>query len=199
MDMNAGTILRSKTVAVVSAGMLGAGLLGGVAFAAIPAAVDTVAATVPGTSAATATDERAKAKLKAVLDALVAKGVITQPQEDTIIAALGTAAQGDHPRLRDFVGDVFKESVDYIGLPAEAVKQQVQAGKSLGQIADQRPGKSRDGLVADLDAKAEARIKAAVDAGKITADQAAQLRTHVDAAIVKIVDHAGPPKPTAAG
>ena len=94
---------------------------------------------------------------------------------------------------------MLKESVDYIGLPAEAVKQQVQAGKSLGQIADQRPGKSRDGLVADLDAKADARIKAAVDAGKITADQAEQLRTQVHTAIVKIVDHAGPPKPTAAG
>ena len=199
MDMNVGAILRSKTVAVVSAGVLGAGLLGGAAFAAIPTAVDTVAATVPGTSAATATDERAKAKLKAVLDALVAKGVITQAQEDAIVAALGTAAQGDHPRLREFVGDVLTESVDYIGLPAEAVKQQVQAGKSLGQIADQRPGKSRDGLVADLDAKADARIKAAVDAGKITADQAEQLRTQVHTAIVKIVDHAGPPKPTAAG
>ena len=197
--MNAGAILRSKTVAIVSAGVLGVGLLGGVAFAAIPTPADVVAATVPATSAPTATDERAKAKLKAALDALVTKGVITQAQEDAIIAALGTATQGDHPRLREFVGDVLKESVDYIGLPAEAVKQQVQAGKSLGQIADQRPGKSRDGLVADLDAKADARIKAAVDAGKITADQAAQLRTQVDAAIVKIVDHVGAPKPTATG
>ena len=197
--MNAGAILRSKTVAIASAGVLGAGLLGGVAFAAIPTPADAVAATVPGTSVPTATDERAKAKLKAALDALVTKGVITQAQEDAIIAALGRAAQGDHPRLREFVGDVLKESLDYIGLPAEAVKQQVQAGKSLGQIADQRPGKSRDGLVADLDAKADARIKAAVDAGKITADQAAQLRTLVDAAIVKIVDHVGAPKPTATG
>ena len=185
--MNAGAILRSKTVAIASAGVLGAGLLGGVAFAAIPTPADAVAATVPGTSVPTATDERAKAKLKAALDALVTKGVITQAQEDAIIAALGRAAQGDHPRLREFVGDVLKESLDYIGLPAEAVKQQVQAGKS------------RDGLVADLDAKADARIKAAVDAGKITADQAAQLRTQVDAAIVKIVDHVGAPKPTATG
>src|SRR5207244_6498501 len=130
------------------------------------------------------------------LDALVAKNVITQAQEDAIIAAL-TAARDVHPRLREFVGDVFKESVDYIGLPAEAVKAQLQAGKSLGQIADQRPGESRDGLVADLEAKADARIKAAVDAGKLTADQAAQLKTKVDAAIVKIVDHTGTPKPKA--
>ena len=49
----------------------------------------------------------------------------------------------------------------------------------------------------DLEAKADARIKAAVDAGKLTADQAAQLKTKVDAAIVKIVDHTGAPKPKA--
>lgn len=197
--MNAASILRSKTVAMVSACAVGAGLLGGVAFAAAPVAPDGVAMTAPRPGAeAMAADDRAKAKLKAALDALVAKNVITQAQEDAIIAAL-TAAQADrdHPKLRELVGDVLKESVDYIGLPAQAVKEQVQAGKSLGQIADQRPGKSRDGLVADLEAKADARIKAAVDAGKITADQAAQLRTKVDAAIVKIVDHQGSPKPAA--
>jgi len=34
--MNAASILRSKTVAAVTAGVLGAGLLGGIAFAAVP-------------------------------------------------------------------------------------------------------------------------------------------------------------------
>jgi len=105
-----------------------------------------------------------------------------------------TAATRTARRLREFVGNVFKESIDYIGLPAEAVKAQLQAGKSLGQIAGQQPGKSRDGLVADLHGKAEARIKAAVDAGKLTPDQAQQLRTKVDEAIVKIVDHEGAPR-----
>ena len=197
--MNAASILRSKTVAIVSTCVLGAGLVGGVALAAAPIPSDSTAMTAPSTNPVdAANDDKAKAKLKAVLDALVAKGVITQAQEDAIIAALTAAHQDrDGTRLRAFVGDVFKESVTYIGLPAEAVKAQLQAGKSLGQIADQRPGLSRDGLVADLEAKADARIKAAVDAGKITADQAAQLRTKVDAAIVKIVDHTGAPKTAA--
>ena len=197
--MNAASILRSKTVAIVSASVLGAGLVGGVAFAATPIPSDSTAMTAPSTDQNDAmNDDKAKAKLKAALDALVAKNVITQAQEDAIIDALTAAhTDKDRPQLREFVGDVFKESVDYIGLPAEAVKAQLQAGKSLGQIADQRPGKSRDGLVADLEAKADARIKAAVDAGKLTADQAAQLRTKVDAAIVKIVDHTGAPKPKA--
>lgn len=194
--MNAASILRSKTVAVVSAGFLGAGLLGGVAFAAVPTSTATVAMNALDTTTASATDEKARAKLKALLDALVAKNVITQAQEDAIITAL-TAGQTDHPKIRAFVGDVLRESVHYIGLPAEAVKNQVKAGKSLGEIADQRPGKSRDGLIKDLDDAAAARIQAAVTAGRLTQAQADQLTPKVDDAIVKIVDHMGAPKPTA--
>ena len=194
--MNAASILRSRSVAIVSTGILGAGLLGGVALAAIPTPTDGFALSAPTTGPdLAAADDKAKAKLKAALDALVAKNVITQAQEDAIIAAVAAHTDQDHPKLHALVGDVLKESVDYIGLPAQAVKEQVRAGKSLGQIADQRPGKSRDGLVADLEAKADARIQAAVDAGKITAEAAAQLKTKVDAAIVKIVDHTRAPKP----
>jgi hypothetical protein len=202
MDMNVATILRSKTAAIVSAGFLGAGLLGGAAFAAVPVTTDTIAMTAPDT-ATNLTDEKARAKLKAVLDALVAKNVITQAQEDAIIAAL-TADHRDHPRLREFLGDVAKESVSYLGLPAEQVKQQLHAGKSLGEIANGTPGKSREGLLNDLDAKAADRIKAAVAAGKLTQAQADELTPKVDAAIVKVVDHKGAPTPvqgngTAAG
>jgi hypothetical protein len=199
MDMNAASILRSKTVAIVSAGFLGAGLLGGVAFAAVPTPTDTVATTapVPGTKL-TAADDKAKAKLKVVLDALVAKNVITQAQEDAIVDAITNAAKGgDHPKLREFVGDVVKESVDYLGVPAKDVMTQLRAGKSLGEIADSTSGKSRDALIADLDAKAKDRIEAAVAAGTITQAQADELLPKVDAGIVKIVDHTGSPKPTA--
>lgn len=194
--MNAASILRSRSVAIVSTGILGAGLLGGVALAAIPTPTDGFALSAPTTGPdLAAADDKAKAKLKAALDALVAKNVITQAQEDAIIAAVAAHTDQDHPKLHELVGDVLKESVDYIGLPAQAVKEQVMDGKSLGQVADQRPGKSRDGLVADLESKADARIQAAVDAGKITADQAAQLKTKVRTAIVRIVDHVRAPKP----
>ncbi|HEV2250590.1 MAG TPA: hypothetical protein VGT60_08790, partial [Candidatus Limnocylindria bacterium] len=77
------------------------------------------------------------------------------------------------------------------------VKQQLRAGKSLGQIADGTPGKSRDGLIADLDAKAKDRVDAAVAAGTITQAQADQLLPKVDGGIVKIVDRTRSPKPAA--
>ena len=192
--MHAASIVRSKVVAVASAGFLGAGLLGGVAFAAAPTTTDAVAMTVSDTRTTVADAEKRAGKLKAALDALVAKGVITRAQEDAIVAAL-TADHKDHPKLKEFIGDVVRESVDYIGLPAEAVKQQLHAGKSLGQIASQQPGKSREGLIKVLDDAAGKRIDAAVDAGKLTKEQAAALRTKVDDAIVKIVDHTGTPKP----
>ena len=196
--MNAGSLLRSKAVAVATAGFLGAGLLGGVAFAAVPATTASIEMAAPVTQTGVADAEKGRAKLKAALDALVAKNVISQGQEDAIIAAL-TADHKDHPKLKEFVGDVVKGSVDYIGLPAEAVKGQLHAGKSLGQIAGEQPGKSREGLIAVLDVAAGKRIDAAVDAGKLTKEQADALRTKVHEAIVKIVDHKGSPKPDAAG
>jgi hypothetical protein len=197
MDMNAASMLRSKTAAIISAGVLGAGLLGGVAFAAVPTTADTVAMTASGTTAANATDEKARAKLKAVLDALVAKNVITQAQEDAIIAALGSASSREHPKLRELIGEVAKESVSYLGLPADQVKQQLRSGKSLGEIAAGTAGKSRTGLLNDLDAKAAQRIQAAVAAGTLTQAQADELAPKVNEAIVKIVDRNGSPTPPA--
>jgi len=197
--MNAASLLRSKAVAVASAGFLGAGLLGGVAFAAVPATTASIEMTAPVNQTGVADAEKGRAKLKAALDALVAKNVISQAQEDAIIAALTADHKDGHPKLKEFVGDVVKESVDYIGLPAEAVKGQLHAGKSLGQIAGEQPGKSRDGLIAVLDTAAGKRIDAAVDAGTLTKEQADALRTKVHEAIVKIVDHTGSPKPDAAG
>ena len=196
--MNAASILRSKTVAIVSTCVLGAGLVGGVAFAATPTPSDTTSMTAPSTDPTDAmNDDKAKAKLKAVLDALVAKNVITQAQEDAIIAALTAAHDKDHPRLREFVGDVLKESVDYVGLPAETVRKDLMSGQSLGEIANATPGKSRDGLVDTLDTKAADRIKDAVTSGKLTQAQADALLPKVKDAIVKIVDHKGSPKPNA--
>jgi hypothetical protein len=92
---------------------------------------------------------------------------------------------------------VAKESVSYLGVPADQVKQQLRAGKRLGDIANTTAGRSRDGLLADLDAKAKDRIQAAVDAGTITQAQADQLTPKVIDGIVKVVDHTRSPKPTA--
>ncbi len=141
--------------------------------------------------------EKGHDRLADVLNMLVQKGVITAQQKDAILDALKHAHGGrDHDRdnRRRFLGNVLEESVQYLGVPADQVKDQLAAGKSLGEIANQTTGKSRDGLVNYLDDAAAKRIKEAVDDKKITPDQAEKIRTSVDAMIVKIVDHEGTPK-----
>lgn len=197
--MNAASIIRSKVVAVASVGFLGAGLLGGVAFAATPSTGDIATSVVPDARTALAHEDKNAGKLKAALDALVAKGIITQAQEDAIGAALKGEhrERGDHPKLREFVGDVVKGSVDYLGIPADQVNQQRMAGKSLGEIANATPTKSRTGLLNAVDLAAANRIQAAVTAGKLTQAQADQLTPKVNDAILKIVDHKRAPKSAA--
>jgi polyhydroxyalkanoate synthesis regulator phasin len=194
MDMNAASILRSRAIAIASAGIVGAGLLGGVALASTPSTTDAVSMTVSDTRSMVASADKTNAKLKAVLADLVTKGTITQAQADAILAAYGSEHR-DGGRTKEFIGDVFKQSADYLGLTAEQVKQQLRAGNSLGEIANQTPTKSRDGLLNALDLAAANRIQAAVAAGKITQAQADALTPKVDAAIVKIVDHKHAPKP----
>lgn len=185
-----------------AAGAIGASVLGfGLMATALPGGDALAATSGAPTSQIVANShperERPLAKLEAVLSALVEKGVITQAQKEAILEALRTA----HERrdrgfdARRFVGNVLQASAQYIDLPVEAIKGQLGAGKSLGEIADQRPGKSRDGLVAFLQEGAHKRIEQAVAEGKLTPEQAAQLKQKVDEAIVRIVDRHWEKKP----
>ena len=169
----------------IGGAVLSAGLLGATAFADVPA--DATSGTV---NAPAAQKGDRKDRIADVLQRLVDKGVITAAQRDAIVDAF-KAARHDGGDSRRFVGDVLHASSLYLGVPADQLKTQLKAGKSLAEIANGTQGKSRDGLVDALTKDANARIKAAVDAGKITPDQAEALRTKVSAAIVKIVDHEG--------
>ncbi len=191
--MQAGTILRTKVIAIAGTLSIAAGILGGVALASTPTGVDGAPSAVPGAQAAAAEKDKGKgdAKLKAVLDGLVDKGVITRAQADAILDAVSKAHGDGRPELKQLRGDVMKASFDYLGLPADQVKAQLASGKSLGEIANATAGKSRADLVKTLDDAAAARIKAAVDAGKIKPERAEALRTKVNDAILKIVDHKG--------
>ncbi|HVR89073.1 MAG TPA: hypothetical protein VHG53_05965 [Candidatus Limnocylindria bacterium] len=191
--MNPGTILRTKAVAIAGTLAIAAGIFGGVALASTPSGADGALSAVPGVQATVAEKDKGKgdAKLKAVLDGLVDKGVITRAQADAILDAVSKAHGNGRPELRQLLGDVMKASVEYLGLPADQVKAQLASGKSLGEIANATAGKSRVELVTTLDDAAAARIKAAVNTGKIKPEQAEALRTKVNAAIEKIVDHKG--------
>lgn len=184
--------LKRTAAITVAASVFSVALLGSVAFAAFaPAAGGTSTQLMdPSTSGQVAQGPK-DGGLKAILDGLVAKGTITQAQEDAILAAVRQAHEqrkDGRASLRGVGGGLMPTAIDYIGLPREAVVAQLRAGKSLGEIADQQPGKSRDGLVAALVGEANAKIDAAVTAGKITAEQGAQLKTKVEAGVQRLVD-----------
>lgn len=187
-----------KTAAgVTSASVLGLGLMA----AAFPSGDALAAMTGAPTAQIVAQShperERPWAKLEAVLSALVEKRVITQAQKEAIMEALKAAHERRDRDVdtRRFVGNVLEASARYIDLPLEAIKGQLGAGKSLGEIADQRPGKSRDGLIAYLQSAAHDRIQKAVAEGKLAPEQAEQVKQKVDAMIVRIVDRHWDKKP----
>ncbi len=195
------TVIASRKAALAIGGaVLTAGLLGATALANVPA--DT---TAPTTNSATAQkgdrDHKAFDRIADVLRKLVDRGVITAQQKDAILDAL-KAADKHHDRghergdARGFLGDVLQASSQYLGVSADDLKAQLRAGKSLAEIANATPGKSRDGLIDALTRAANAHLKQAVDAGKLTAEQAEKLRATLGAAIVKIVDHSGRPTAT---
>lgn len=189
---------RSRTIAAIfSAGVLGAGILGSAAMAATPAVTTTgtSASDMPGSVVlAEKRDPGRRAEFMArVLQGLVEKGVITKDQAEQILRAFAAASEnkGDRDRgdlAKRFLGGVMKTSAEYLGLTGEQLKEQLKSGQSLAQIAATTPGKSRDGLLAALTSAAEAQIKAALEAGKITPEQAEAARNRVAGAIEKLVD-----------
>src|SRR5712692_6379436 len=168
---------RKVAIATLTASIC-IGSLGGAAFAAFaPAPTDTFSL-VPDLSGNTTTAAAPKPgsdKFKAILDALVAKGVITQAQEDAILAAMKDA-HGDKDRdavLRRVFASLFDQSATYLGTTPADLKAKLP-GTSLAAIANATPGKTRDGLVAYLVKAADDAIAKLLADGKITKDQAAK-------------------------
>lgn len=76
----------------------------------------------------------------------------------------------------------------YLGIPQADLMTRVRAGETLAAIAAATAGKSRDGLVAAIVADGNAKIDAAVTAGKVTADQATRLKAGLAEHAARAVD-----------
>jgi hypothetical protein len=190
-------LINRKVFLAIGTSVLSVGLFGAVAFAAFaPDAPTTTNAFLGNNSPVEAKDARHD-KLKDLLDGLVAKGVITQAQEDAILAAIKDAAGSRHKVaavVRDFLG----ESAKYLGLTDKELRAKLP-GTSLGALANSTPGKSRDGLVADLVTAGNADIDKALANKKITDDQAKKLRDALPGRVATFVDRSWPTPRTAAG
>jgi SAM-dependent methyltransferase len=140
--------INRKVVLAVGAAIASVGLFGAVAFAAFAPDVSTTTNSVFGPSNVVAAEDTKHDRFKDVLDGLVKKGVITQAQEDAILAALKDAA-GTHVKVEAILHDFFSESAKYLGMTDKDLHAKLP-GTSLAAIANATPGKSRNGLVADL-------------------------------------------------
>ncbi|HEV8229152.1 MAG TPA: hypothetical protein VGQ86_04260 [Candidatus Limnocylindria bacterium] len=189
----------SKRLALAAgAGTLTAALLGSAALAAFAPVTYDPASQLGSELGRAAPAERGGDKLKAVLAALVSKGVITQAQADAITKAVAepaTKPAGDS--VKRIYANLLEESANYLGIQDLKTKL---PGTSLGALADQTTGKSRTGLVATLQSSVNAAIDKLFAEGKITKEQADKAKADSPAEIAKFVDHvyekhaATPPK-----
>ena len=182
---------RSKKVLLAAgAAALTAALLGGAALAAFAPVTeyDPVSA-VDAQLGITAPANSGTDKLKTILDALAAKGVITATQVDAILAAVRDAEpkRGDGA-LKRILANLFEGSAKYLGLSMSDLKTKLP-GTSLGAIANTTPGKSRAGLVADLQNGVNAAIDKALAANTITKEQSDKAKADAPGHIAKFVDH----------
>ena len=104
----------------------------------------------------------------------------------------GPGGFGRGPGGGTVIGDTDAAAATYLGTTEADLETKLRAGQSLAQIANATAGKSRDGLVNALVADATAKIDAAQTAGRITADQATQLKSNLSTRIGQLVDATGP-------
>jgi polyhydroxyalkanoate synthesis regulator phasin len=179
--------MKRKLIAAAAAALVATG--GGAAVAATrdwspqeesKAVIDDVAGQL-GVSSDKLT-EALKNALEKRVDAAVAAGRITKEEGDALKTRI---AQGDTPLVfgpgfghkhggpHGFFGDL-SAAATYLGLTEDALRTQLESGKSLADVA-QAQGKSVDGLVTALTDAAKKKLDAAVAAGNLTQAQADQI------------------------
>lgn len=89
-------------------------------------------------------------------------------------------------------GDELAAASTYLGISEQDLHTKLQSGQTLAQIAGATAGKSRDGLIQALVNAETAKIDQAVKDGKLTADQAAQMKTNLAQRITQMVDATRP-------
>ncbi len=80
----------------------------------------------------------------------------------------------------------------YLGIAEPDLRTKLQSGQRLAQIAAATSGKTPDGLIQALVADRTTKIGQAQKDGKLTADQAAQLKQDLTQRVTRFVD-ANPP------
>jgi hypothetical protein len=114
-------------------------------------------------------------------------------------AGIADAAQKTGAHTANFAGQQrpgpgpgAKAIADYLGLTAAEVRTQLQAGKTLADVATAQ-GKTVSGLEDAIVAAAKTHLDADVAAGKLTAAQESTMLASLTSHVADIVNRTGPP------
>lgn len=144
---------------------------------------------------------------KTELAAAVSAGEITQAQADqmasTLTAHVTAEVNGTRPARgpggpggpgfgHGGHGDELTAAATYLGVTETALTTQLQAGKTLVQVADATSGKSAAGLIDALVAAEKVELAAAVKAGTITQAQSDQIATTLKARFTALANGTRP-------
>ena len=138
-----------------------------------------------------------KQALKNQVDEAVTEGRLTEEQgvalkeridsgeTPLLFGGLGGHGPGGHGHFGHFAS--LETAASYLGLTEAELRSELADGKSLADVAKEG-GKSVDGLVQALVKAANERIDQAVEDGKLTETQAADLREDLEERITSFVD-----------
>lgn len=171
----------NRKIIAVSGTAIAAGTLAVAAFG------PTVAGAQSTTQPPSATAPAPRQSLDDVLKALVSDGTLTQAQADTVKARIEAARpQGGHRGGKH--GAHLEEVATFLNTTVAELKTQLDSGKTIAQIA----GDKTSALIDSLVASSNKRIDEAVAAGKMTAEQATQLKTETKQRITDMVNGVKP-------
>ena len=138
-----------------------------------------------------------KSALEKRIDAAVAAGRLTKEQGDELkkhiesgdIPLLGFPMFGHGPGVfehHELFGGL-DAAATYLGLSDDALRTQLESGKTLAEIANAK-SKSVDGLVDALAADAKKHLDEEVSEGDLTKEQAAQMLSRLEEGIRALVN-----------
>lgn len=157
-------------------------------------------------------DAAIKGAAEARIDAAVAAGTLTKEQGDAAKKRLANGVPllgpgllggkfggpGPHARLGGLGFFGLDGAADYLGLSDDQLRQQLQDGKSLADIAKAQ-NKDVAGLKAALKAAATKRLDEAVNDGHLTAEQRTKILADLDSRLDDLINRTPPDRPLGPG
>ena len=156
--------------------------------------------------------DQMKTAAKTTVDDATQQGTLTEEQANRLKDRIDQASperfagsffgpkHRPHPRLgmvkpgrfgfgRGLFGDLWDAAAQKLGLTTDQLRTELQAGKSLAQIAEEK-GESRDDLKAALVEAQRTPVQQAVEEGRLTQEQADRILANLENRVDRIIDAA---------